>query len=106
MYVFFWIWNILEEYLEILLFKQEVYDEYKSYCDNFGYYLLSVVDFGKIMKNVFLNMKVCCLGMRGKFKYCYSGLRKKVFVYMLILFNFDFYKIGDGLEGVEFFGQF
>lgn len=42
---------------------------YRSYCDNLGYNPLSAADFGKIMKNVFPNMKARRLGMRGKSKY-------------------------------------
>lgn len=41
----------------------------RSYCDNLGYSPLSAADFGKIMKNVFPNMKARRLGMRGKSKY-------------------------------------
>ncbi|TMS05350.1 DNA-binding protein RFX5 [Larimichthys crocea] len=69
MYAFNWIRNHLEEHPETSLPKQEVYDEYKSYCDNLGYNPLSAADFGKIMKNVFPNMKARRLGMRGKSKY-------------------------------------
>ncbi|KAJ8272390.1 hypothetical protein COCON_G00112490 [Conger conger] len=69
MHAFNWIRNHLEEHPETSLPKQEVYDEYKSYCDNLGYHPLSAADFGKIMKNVFPNMKARRLGMRGKSKY-------------------------------------
>lgn len=105
MHAFSWIRNTLEEHPETSLPKQEVYDEYKSYCDNLGYHPLSAADFGKIMKNVFPNMKARRLGTRGKSKYCYSGLRKKAFVHMPTLPNLDFHKTGDGLEGVEPSGQ-
>lgn len=44
----------------------------RSYCDNLGYNPLSAADFGKIMKNVFPNMKARRLGMRGKSKYPYN----------------------------------
>lgn len=69
MHAFSWIRNHLEEHPETSLPKQEVYDEYKSYCDSLGYHALSAADFGKIMKNVFPNMKARRLGMRGKSKY-------------------------------------
>ncbi|XP_028352115.1 DNA-binding protein RFX7 isoform X2 [Physeter macrocephalus] len=105
MHAFSWIRNTLEEHPETSLPKQEVYDEYKSYCDNLGYHPLSAADFGKIMKNVFPNMKARRLGTRGKSKYCYSGLRKKAFVHMPTLPNLDFHKTGDGLEGAEPSGQ-
>uniref|UniRef100_A0A8C0BNR4 RFX-type winged-helix domain-containing protein n=1 Tax=Buteo japonicus TaxID=224669 RepID=A0A8C0BNR4_9AVES len=95
MHAFSWIRNTLEEHPETSLPKQEVYDEYKSYCDNLGYHPLSAADFGKIMKNVFPNMKARRLGTRGKSKYPF-GLRKKAFVHMPTLPNLDFHKTGDG----------
>ncbi|XP_052011103.1 DNA-binding protein RFX7-like [Xyrauchen texanus] len=98
MHAFSWIRNHLQEHPETSLPKQEVYDEYKSYCDSLGYNALSAADFGKIMKNVFPNMKARRLGMRGKSKYCYSGLRKKTFVHMPSLPNLDIHKSGDGCE--------
>ncbi|KFO86461.1 DNA-binding protein RFX7, partial [Buceros rhinoceros silvestris] len=117
MHAFSWIRNTLEEHPETSLPKQEVYDEYKSYCDNLGYHPLSAADFGKIMKNVFPNMKARRLGTRGKSKYpllkCFSvassalacGLRKKAFVHTPTLPNLDFHKTGDGLDGAEPSGQ-
>ncbi|XP_073764811.1 DNA-binding protein RFX7 [Danio rerio] len=105
MHAFSWIRNHLEEHPETSLPKQEVYDEYKSYCDSLGYHALSAADFGKIMKNVFPNMKARRLGMRGKSKYCYSGLRKKTFVQMPSLPNLDLHKSGDGCEVFESTGQ-
>ncbi|XP_036790414.1 DNA-binding protein RFX7 [Oncorhynchus mykiss] len=101
MYAFNWIRNHLEEHPETSLPKQEVYDEYKSYCDSLAYHPLSAADFGKIMKNVFPNMKARRLGMRGKSKYCYSGLRKKAFVHMPSLPNLDLQKSGVGCEPME-----
>ncbi|XP_047667431.1 DNA-binding protein RFX7 isoform X2 [Tachysurus fulvidraco] len=105
MHAFSWIRNHLEEHADTSLPKQEVFDEYKGYCDNLGYHALSAADFGKIMKNVFPNMKARRLGMRGKSKYCYSGLRKKPFIHMPSLPNLDVHKTGDGCEGFEPTGQ-
>ncbi|XP_053348222.1 DNA-binding protein RFX7 isoform X2 [Clarias gariepinus] len=105
MHAFSWIRNHLEEHTDTSLPKQEVFDEYKSYCDNLGYHALSAADFGKIMKNVFPNMKARRLGMRGKSKYCYSGLRKKPFIHMPSLPNLDVHKTGDVCEGFEPTGQ-
>ncbi|XP_051561873.1 DNA-binding protein RFX7-like isoform X2 [Myxocyprinus asiaticus] len=105
MHAFSWIRNHLQEHPETSLPKQEVFDEYKSYCDSLGYHALSAADFGKIMKNVFPNMKARRLGMRGKSKYCYSGLRKKSFVHMPSLPNLDLHKSGDGCEVFEPTGQ-
>ncbi|KAI4889651.1 hypothetical protein NFI96_031488 [Prochilodus magdalenae] len=107
MHAFSWIRNHLEEHPETSLPKQEVYDEYKSYCDNLGYHALSAADFGKIMKNVFPNMKARRLGMRGKSKYpsLELGLRKKAFIRMPSLPNLDLHKAGDGCEVFEPAGQ-
>ncbi|XP_072236614.1 DNA-binding protein RFX7-like [Leuresthes tenuis] len=96
MHAFSWIRDHLEEYPETSLPKQEVYDEYKSFCDNLNYHPLSAADFGKMMKNVFPNMKARRLGMRGKSKYCYSGLRKRPFVHMPSLPTLDLHKTSDG----------
>ncbi|XP_074522257.1 DNA-binding protein RFX7-like [Halichoeres trimaculatus] len=98
MHAFSWIRNHLEEYPETSLPKQEVYDEYKSFCDNLNYHPLSAADFGKMMKNVFPNMKARRLGMRGKSKYCYSGLRKRPFVHMPSLPTLDIHKTGDTIQ--------
>ncbi|CDQ80113.1 unnamed protein product [Oncorhynchus mykiss] len=115
MHAFNWIRSHLEEHPETSLPKQEVYDEYKSYCDNLCYHPLSAADFGKIMKNVFPNMKARRLGMRGKSKYpsleCAlfwqwsCGLRKKAFVHMPSLPNLELHKTGDGCEVLEASGQ-
>lgn len=42
---------------------------FRIFCDNLNYHPLSAADFGKMMKNVFPNMKARRLGMRGKSKY-------------------------------------
>eukprot|EP00062_Callorhinchus_milii_P002319 gi/632938386/ref/XP_007904764.1/ PREDICTED: DNA-binding protein RFX7 [Callorhinchus milii] len=104
-HAFNWIRNHLEDHPDTSLPKQEVYNEYKGYCDNLGYHSLSAADFGKIMKNVFPNMKARRLGTRGKSKYCYSGLRKKAFVHMPSLPCLDFHKNGDGSDGSDITGQ-
>ncbi|XP_061526599.1 DNA-binding protein RFX7-like [Phycodurus eques] len=98
MHAFNWIRNHLEEHPETSLPKQEVYDEYKSFCDNLNYHPLSAADFGKMMKNVFPNMKARRLGMRGKSKYCYSGLRKRPFVHFPCLPSLELHKTGEGLH--------
>ncbi|CAL9701843.1 unnamed protein product [Knipowitschia caucasica] len=97
-HAFNWIRNHLEEYPETSLPKQEVYDEYKSFCDNLNYHPLSAADFGKMMKNVFPNMKARRLGMRGKSKYCYSGLRKRPVVHVPCLPSLDLNKAGEGCD--------
>uniref|UniRef100_A0A8C2K6A7 Regulatory factor X7a n=1 Tax=Cyprinus carpio TaxID=7962 RepID=A0A8C2K6A7_CYPCA len=104
LHAFSWIRNHLEEHPETSLPKQEVYDEYKSYCDSLVYHALSAADFGKIMKNVFPNMKARRLGMRGKSKYPSVELFK-AFVHMPSLPNLDLHKSGDGCEVFEPTGQ-
>uniref|UniRef100_A0A673M8B4 DNA-binding protein RFX7-like n=1 Tax=Sinocyclocheilus rhinocerous TaxID=307959 RepID=A0A673M8B4_9TELE len=104
LHAFSWIRNHLEEHPETSLPKQEVYDEYKSYCDSLGYHALSAADFGKIMKNVFPNMKARRLGMRGKSKYPSVELFK-AFVHMPSLPNLDLHKSGDACEVFEHTGQ-
>uniref|UniRef100_A0A7N8WRX1 Regulatory factor X7 n=1 Tax=Mastacembelus armatus TaxID=205130 RepID=A0A7N8WRX1_9TELE len=98
MHAFSWIRSHLEEYPETSLPKQEVYDEYRSFCDNLNYHPLSAADFGKMMKNVFPNMKARRLGMRGKSKYPF-GLRKKPFIHMPSLPTLELHKTGDGSPG-------
>ena len=73
-----WIKSHLEEHAETSLPKQEVYDDYKMYCDTHGFKFLSQADFGKVMKCAFPNVKPRRLGQRGQSKHCYGGLRKKM----------------------------
>lgn len=72
-----WICSHLEESPDTSMPKQDVYEEYKTYCDNFKLQAVCPADFGKIMKGVFPNMKRRRLGTRGNSRYCYSGIRKK-----------------------------
>ncbi|KAI8503151.1 RFX DNA-binding domain [Branchiostoma belcheri] len=72
-----WIRSHLEIHPDTSLPKQDVFDEYKTYCDNMKYRNLSPADFGKMMKMAFPNLKARRLGTRGNSKYCYGGLRKK-----------------------------
>ncbi|XP_064596331.1 mucin-2-like [Liolophura sinensis] len=74
---FTWIKSHLEEDQEKCLAKQEVFEDYRLYCENHGLKCLSTADFGKVMKCVFPNIKPRRLGQRGQSKYCYSGLRKR-----------------------------
>ena len=73
-----WIQSHLEEDPTVSLPKQEVYEEYKVFCDSNKFEPLCVADFGKAMKHVFPKVKPRRLGQRGNSKYCYSGLRKKI----------------------------
>uniref|UniRef100_A0A8W8MCJ6 RFX-type winged-helix domain-containing protein n=1 Tax=Magallana gigas TaxID=29159 RepID=A0A8W8MCJ6_MAGGI len=64
-----WIKSHLEEDIEICLPKQEVYDEYRQYCENHSLVPLCNADFGKLMKTVFPNVKPRRLGQRGQSRY-------------------------------------
>uniref|UniRef100_A0A8B9M4W3 Regulatory factor X5 n=1 Tax=Accipiter nisus TaxID=211598 RepID=A0A8B9M4W3_9AVES len=75
-----WIRNHLEEHADTCLPKQDVYDAYKRYCDNLCCRPLSTANFGKIIREIFPNIKARRLGGRGQSKYCYSGIRRKTVV--------------------------
>ncbi|NXH43749.1 RFX5 protein, partial [Dicaeum eximium] len=64
-----WIRNHLEEHTDTCLPKQDVYDAYKRYCDNLGCRPLSTANFGKIIREIFPNIKARRLGGRGQSKY-------------------------------------
>ncbi|NXM06089.1 RFX5 protein, partial [Tyrannus savana] len=64
-----WIRNHLEEHTDTCLPKQDVYDAYKRYCDNLGSRPLSTANFGKIIREIFPNIKARRLGGRGQSKY-------------------------------------
>lgn len=75
-----WIQSHLEEDSSVSIPKQEVYEDYRQYCEANKFERLCVADFGKAMKHVFPCVKPRRLGQRGNSKYCYSGLRKKMLV--------------------------
>ncbi|KFZ60280.1 DNA-binding protein Rfx5, partial [Antrostomus carolinensis] len=54
--------------------KQDVYDAYKRYCDNLCCRPLSAANFGKIIREIFPNIKARRLGGRG------HGIRRKTVV--------------------------
>uniref|UniRef100_T1E618 RFX-type winged-helix domain-containing protein n=1 Tax=Crotalus horridus TaxID=35024 RepID=T1E618_CROHD len=95
-----WIRNHLEEYLDTCLPKQDVYDAYKRYCDNLCSRSLSAANFGKIIREIFPNIKARRLGGRGQSKYCYSGIRRKTVVNMSPLPSLDL-KETETLERTE-----
>lgn len=72
-----WILSHLEVDPNVSLPKQEVYDEYRAFCQANRFEPLCVADFGKAMKHAFPCIKPRRLGQRGNSRYCYSGLRKK-----------------------------
>ncbi|NXY52132.1 RFX5 protein, partial [Ceuthmochares aereus] len=75
-----WIRNHLEEHTDTCLPKQDVYDAYKRYCDSLCCRPLSTANFGKIIREIFPNIKARRLGGRGQSKYPCVGIRTKTVV--------------------------
>ncbi|NWX94333.1 RFX5 protein, partial [Nothoprocta ornata] len=85
-----WIRNHLEEHTDTCLPKQDVYDAYKRYCDNLCCCPLNTASFGKMIREIFPNIKARRLGGRGQSKYpcsragcpgsCSPGIRRKTVV--------------------------
>ncbi|XP_077362357.1 DNA-binding protein RFX5 [Festucalex cinctus] len=84
-----WIRSHLEEHSDTCLPKQDVYETYRRYCDNLQHRPLSAANFGKIIRDIFPNIKARRLGGRGQSKYCYSGIRRKSVLNMPLLPNLD-----------------
>ncbi|XP_051848624.1 DNA-binding protein RFX5 isoform X4 [Antechinus flavipes] len=83
MYAYRWIRNHLEEHTATCLPKQDVYDAYRRYCESLACCRpLSTANFGKIIREIFPDIKARRLGGRGQSKYCYSGIRRKTLVSM------------------------
>ncbi|XP_061615807.1 DNA-binding protein RFX5 isoform X2 [Phyllopteryx taeniolatus] len=84
-----WIRSHLEEHSDTCLPKQDVYETYKRYCENLEHRPLSAANFGKIIRDIFPNIKARRLGGRGQSKYCYSGIRRKTVLNIPLLPNLD-----------------
>nr|ACA57934.1 regulatory factor X, 5, isoform 1 (predicted) [Plecturocebus moloch] len=98
MYAYRWIRNHLEEHTDTCLPKQSVYDAYRKYCESLACCRpLSTANFGKIIREIFPDIKARRLGGRGQSKYCYSGIRRKTLVSMPPLPGLDL----KGSEGPE-----
>uniref|UniRef100_A0A3Q4HYX2 Regulatory factor X, 5 n=1 Tax=Neolamprologus brichardi TaxID=32507 RepID=A0A3Q4HYX2_NEOBR len=82
-----WIRSHLEEHSDTCLPKQDVYETYR-YCENLQQRPLSAANFGKIIRDIFPNIKARRLGGRGQ-SYCYSGIRRKTVLNMPLLPNLD-----------------
>ncbi|XP_049621873.1 DNA-binding protein RFX5 isoform X2 [Suncus etruscus] len=90
MYAYRWIRNHLEEHTDTCLPKQSVYDAYRKYCESLACCRpLSTANFGKIIREIFPDIKARRLGGRGQSKYCYSGIRRKTLVSMPLLPGLD-----------------
>ncbi|RXN15437.1 DNA-binding RFX5-like protein [Labeo rohita] len=64
-----WIRSHLEEHPDTCLPKQDVYETYRKHCDNLQHRPLSAANFGKIIRDIFPNIKARRLGGRGQSKY-------------------------------------
>ncbi|XP_017310407.1 uncharacterized protein rfx5 isoform X2 [Ictalurus punctatus] len=84
-----WIRAHLEEHADTCLPKQDVYETYRKHCENLQQRPLSAANFGKIIRDIFPNIKARRLGGRGQSKYCYSGIRRKTVLNMPLLPNLD-----------------
>ncbi|CAB1351047.1 unnamed protein product, partial [Coregonus sp. 'balchen'] len=73
----------LEEHADTCLPKQDVYETYKRYCENLQHRPLSAANFGKIIRDIFPNIKARRLGGRG------HGIRRKTVLNMPLLPNLD-----------------
>ncbi|XP_058165617.1 DNA-binding protein RFX5 isoform X3 [Dasypus novemcinctus] len=83
MYAYRWIRNHLEKHTDTCLPKQSVYDAYRKYCESLACCRpLSTANFGKIIREIFPDIKARRLGGRGQSQYCYSGIRRKTLVSM------------------------
>ncbi|XP_036625087.1 DNA-binding protein RFX5 isoform X3 [Trichosurus vulpecula] len=70
MYAYRWIRNHLEEHTATCLPKQDVYDAYRRYCESLACCRpLSTANFGKIIREIFPDIKARRLGGRGQSKY-------------------------------------
>ncbi|KAM9340400.1 uncharacterized protein rfx5 [Symphorus nematophorus] len=83
-----WIRSHLEEHSDTCLPKQDVYETYKRYCENLQHRPLSAANFGKIIRDIFPNIKARRLGGRGQSKYLF-GIRRKTVLNMPLLPNLD-----------------
>ncbi|KAJ8354640.1 hypothetical protein SKAU_G00222070 [Synaphobranchus kaupii] len=79
-----WIRSHLEEHADTCLPKQDVYETYKRFCDNLQYRPLSAANFGKIIRDIFPNIKARRLGGRGQSKYPFT------LVHILVVNSFCF----------------
>jgi hypothetical protein len=51
---------------------------FSEYCNHNSLKPLSTADFGKVMKQVYPQVRPRRLGTRGNSRYCYAGLKKKL----------------------------
>ncbi|KAI8046127.1 hypothetical protein M5D96_002327 [Drosophila gunungcola] len=71
-----WVRSHLEHDAQVSIPKQDVYNDYIAYCERLSIKPLSTADFGKVMKQVFPDVRPRRLGTRGNSRYCYAAMRK------------------------------
>ncbi|XP_055923785.1 uncharacterized protein LOC129954119 [Eupeodes corollae] len=71
-----WVRSHLEHDPKVSIPKQDVYNDYLAYCERLDIKPLSTADFGKVMKQVFPEIRPRRLGTRGHSRYCYAAMRK------------------------------
>ncbi|CRK97790.1 CLUMA_CG011169, isoform A [Clunio marinus] len=71
-----WVRSHLEHDEKVSIPKQEVYEDYVQFCGKINIKPLSTADFGKVMKQVFPDIRPRRLGTRGHSRYCYAAMRK------------------------------
>ncbi|KAJ3361709.1 Transcription factor rfx3 [Allomyces javanicus] len=72
-----WLHRNFEAAEEYNMPRQDVYDQYKLYCDTMSVPPVSSPMFGKIVKIIFPELKTRRLGTRGQSRYHYCGIRVK-----------------------------
>lgn len=55
--------------------RKNMYEHYKGYCNSSGLPPVNSATFGKLLRNVFPDLKTRRLGVRGQSKYHYCGIR-------------------------------
>ena len=70
----------LEKYIgmPLLILCQYFSDYSRDYCNFNSLKPLSTADFGKVMKQVYPQVRPRRLGTRGNSRYCYAGLKKRL----------------------------
>lgn len=70
-----WVQNLCEAEPAAVVPRNRVYARYVQLCANNNLHPLTPASFGKLVRIVFPNLKTRRLGMRGKSKYHYCGMR-------------------------------
>lgn len=70
-----WIYNSCEASHTAVIPRNRIYARYVHVCANYKLNPLTPANFGKLVRLIFPNLKTRRLGMRGKSKYHYCGLK-------------------------------